>query len=345
MAEVQGRDLITTQEWSREEIDATLALAKDLKEKYYADSLQPLLKDKTFFMLFYNTSTRTRASFEAAMTALGGHAQFIDVTTTRLKEGEQVKDVARVYERYGHGLGIRILESAVGYVYGRGNKFIRDYAEHCKVPVINMADDKFHPCQGLADLLTVQEKFPKYEGKKYVISWAYSDKARSWGSVQEEAMLMSRYGIDVTVAAPKGFDLDPEIMRICEQNAKESGASFETTDDLKGALDGAHIVFPRSWASHECVMKGMDKFGEERERELHEKHRDWTLTQELVDRMDPDAKVMHVLPVFRGEEATDEVMDGPHSVIYDQAENRLHAQMAVLALTMAGLRLDKEKVD
>jgi ornithine carbamoyltransferase len=165
MAELQGRDLITTQEWSRGEIDATLSLAKDLKEKYYADALQPLLADKTFFMLFYNTSTRTRASFEAAMTALGGHAQFINVTTTRLNEGEQVKDVARVYERYGHGLGIRILESAVGYVYGRGNKFIRDYAEHCKVPVINMADDKFHPCQGLADLLTVQEKFPKYEGK------------------------------------------------------------------------------------------------------------------------------------------------------------------------------------
>jgi ornithine carbamoyltransferase len=334
MVELQGRDLITTQEWSREELDATLELAKELKKKYYTRELQPLLKNKTFFMLFYNTSTRTRASFEAAMTALGGHAQFVDVRTTRVGEGEQPKDVARMYERYGHGLGIRILESAVGYVYGRGNEVIREYAKHCDVPVINMADDKYHPCQGLADILTVQEKFPKYEGKKYVISWGYSDKVRSWGSVQEEALLMSRYGIDITIAAPKGFELDPEIMKTCEQNAKESGTSFDTTDDLGSALDGAHIVFPRNWASHECVMQGMNKFGEERESKLHEKYRDWILTQELVDRMDPEAKIMHVLPVFRGEEATDEVMDGPHSVIYDQAENRLHAQMAVLALTM-----------
>jgi len=268
------------------------------------------------------------------MTALGGHAQFIDVRTTRVGEGEQPKDVARMYERYGHGLGIRILESAVGYVYGRGNEVIREYAKHCDIPVINMADDKYHPCQGLADILTIQEKFPKYEGKKYVISWAYSNKVRSWGSVQEEALLMTRYGIDVTIAAPKGFELDPEIMRTCEQNAGESGANFDVTSDLEDALDGAHIVFPRSWASHECVMQGMDKFGEERESKLHEKYRDWILTQELVDRMDPEAKIMHVLPVFRGEEATDEVMDGPHSVIYDQAENRLHVQMAILALTM-----------
>ena len=334
MVDLYGKDLITTQEWSREELDATLELAKELKKKYYAGELQPLLKNKTFFMLFYNTSTRTRASFEAAMTALGGHAQFIDVRTTRVGEGEQPKDVARMYERYGHGLGIRILESAVGYVYGRGNEVIREYAKHCDIPVINMADDKYHPCQGLADILTIQEKFPKYEGKKYVISWAYSNKVRSWGSVQEEALLMTRYGIDVTIAAPKGFELDPEIMRTCEQNAGESGANFDVTSDLEDALDGAHIVFPRSWASHECVMQGMDKFGEERESKLHEKYRDWILTQELVDRMDPEAKIMHVLPVFRGEEATDEVMDGPHSVIYDQAENRLHVQMAILALTM-----------
>lgn len=334
MVELQGRDLITTQEWSREELDATLELAKELKKKYHAGELEPLLKNKTFFMLFYNTSTRTRASFEAAMTALGGHAQFVDIRTTRVGEGEQPKDVARMYERYGHGLGIRILESAVDYVYGRGNEVIREYAKHCDIPVINMADDKYHPCQGLADILTVQEKLPEYVGRKYVISWAYSDKVRSWGSVQEEALIMTRYGIDVTIAAPMGFELDPEIMRTCEQNAEESGASFDTTDDLGSALVGAHLVFPRGWASHECMMQGIDKYGEERERELHERYRDWMLTQELVDRMDPEAKIMHVLPVFRGEEATDEVMDGPHSVIYDQAENRLHVQMAVLALTM-----------
>ncbi|TET02598.1 MAG: ornithine carbamoyltransferase [Hadesarchaea archaeon] len=334
MVELHGRDLITTQEWSREELDATFKLAKDLKKKYYARQLQSLLKDKTFFMLFYNTSTRTRASFEAAMTALGGHAQFVDVTTTRAGEGELPKDMARMYERYGHGLGIRVLESAVNYVYGKGNAMIREYAEHCEVPVIDMADDVYHPCQGLADMLTVQEKIPKYQGKRYVIMWAYSDKVRSWGSVQEEALIMGRYGVDVSVAAPKGFELDPKIMDLCRKNASASGAEFEVTDDLKGALEGSHIVFPRSWASHACVMQGMDKFGKANEVKLHEKYRDWILNQGLVDRMDPKSIIMHVLPVFRGQEATDEVMDGPHSVIYDQAENRLHVQMAVLALTM-----------
>jgi ornithine carbamoyltransferase len=334
VVELYGKDLITTQEWSREELDVTLEFAKELKRKYYARKLEPLLKDKTFFMLFYNTSTRTRASFEAAMTALGGHAQFIDIATTRAGEGEQVKDIARMYERYGHGLGIRILESAVGYVYGRGNSVIREYAKHCRIPVVNMADDMYHPCQGLADILTVQEKFPHYEGKRYVIMWAYSNKVRSWGSVQEEALIMSRYGLDVTIAAPKGFELDPKIMETCEQNARESGSEFEITDDLRGALSGAHIVFPRNWASHACVMQGMDKFGKENEIKLHDRYRDWMLNRDLVELMDKKAIITHVLPVFRGEEATDEVMDGPHSVIYDQAENRLHVQMAALSLIM-----------
>jgi ornithine carbamoyltransferase len=334
--DLYGKDLITTQEWTIEELDFTLEFAKELKRRFYARDLPELLKNKTFFMLFYNTSTRTRASFEAAMTFLGGHAQFVDVSTTRIGEGEVIKDTAKMYERYGHGLGIRVLESAVDYVYGRGNAVIREYAKHAKIPVINMADDMYHPCQGLADIMTVQEKFPKYEKKKYVIMWAYSNKIRSWCSVQEEALIMTRYGLDVVIANPPEFDLDPNIYEICRKNAEESGGSFEISNDYKEALEGAHIVFPRSWASHQCVMMGINKFGKENELALHEKYRDWMLTRELVDLMDKNSIIMHVLPVFRGEEATDEVMDGPHSVIYDQAENRLHVQMAVLALVMGG---------
>lgn len=339
MVDLYGKDLITTQEWSKEEIDATIDLAMKLKKQYYEGSLKPLLNEQTFFMLFYNTSTRTRASFETTMTALGGHAQFIDISTTRIGEGEAVKDAARMYERYGHGLGIRILESAVDYIYGKGNEHIREYAENCDVPVINMADDKYHPCQGLADLQTIQEKIPNYQGKKYVISWAYSDKIRSWCSIQEEALLMTRYGMDVSIAAPEGFELDPEIMELCSENARKSGANFETTNDLDGSLEDAHIVFPRSWASHECVMNGINEFGMEKEKKIHEKHRDWILNQERLELMDEDAIITHVMPVFRGQEATDEVIDGPHSVIYDQAENRLHSQMAILAQTMSKLNL------
>lgn len=334
--DLKGRDLITTQEWSRQELEHVLDFGVKFKRWYYAGQVPELLKNKTFFMLFYNTSTRTRASFEAAATILGAHSQFIDFATTRGAEGEAVKDMARMYERYGHGLGVRILESAVNYEYGRGNAVIREYATHARIPVINMADDMFHPCQGLADLMTIREKFSRYEGKRYVILWAYSDRVRSWGSVQEELLIASRFGIDVTLCFPPGFDLDANIVKQATANAAENGSKVEVSHDVNQALDGAHIVFPRSWASHACVMTGMTRFGREKEVALHGKFRDWCLTQELVDRMNRQAIVTHVLPVFRGQEASDEVMDGPHSVIIEQAENRLHVQAAVMALTMGG---------
>lgn len=332
-----GKDLITTQEWTREELDFVLRLAKDLKAKFYTGALPELLKNKTFFMLFYNTSTRTRASFEAAMTYLGGHAQFIDVSTTRAGEGEAAKDMARVYERYGHGLGIRVLEKAVNYEYGKGNALIRDYAKWAKIPVINMADDMYHPAQGITDIMTVQEKFPKYEKKKYVIMWAYAAPSiRSWGSIQEEMLIMTRYGLDVTIAHPPGFDLDPKLIEQAKQNADLYDGSFEIVHDYKEALEGAHIVFPRGWASHKCVMTGINRFGKDKELELHEKYKDWRLTMELMDLMDKHKILMHVLPIFRGREADNDVVDSEYSAVFDQAENRLHSQMAILAATMGG---------
>lgn len=176
----------------------------------------------------------------------------------------------------------------------------------------------------------------RVEGKEYVIVWAYSEKARSWCSVQEEILIATRYGMEVVLAHPPGFELDEKIMEQARKNAEELSGSFEIVNDFESALEGAHAVFPRSWASHEAVMVGMDKFGIERERELHRKYKHWRLTMNHVDKMDKHGVMTHVLPVFRGEEA-DDVMDSPRSVIYDQAENRLYVQMAVLALTMGGL--------
>ncbi len=339
MVDVYGKDLISTQEWEIEEINMVMDLARQIKLWRYAGHVPELFKNRTFFMLFYNTSTRTRASFEAAATLLGGHAQFIDFATTRGAEGESVKDMAKMYERFGHALGVRILESAVDYVYGRGNAVIREYAEHAKIPVINMADDMYHPTQAITDLYTISEKFGgKVEGKKYVIMWAYSDRIRSWGSVQDEMLIATRYGMDVVLAYPPGFDLDERLVAQARENARDSGGSLEITHDLKEALTGAHVVFPRSWASHACVIEGLNRFGRERELELHRKHVDWRLTKDLVELMDRKGIVTHVLPVFRGQEADDEVMDGPRSVIYDQAENLVYVRAAVLAL-VAGNRL------
>jgi ornithine carbamoyltransferase len=334
--DLTGRDLITTQDWSVDELQATLKLARDLKLRYRRGNVPHLLRDKTFFMLFYAPSTRTRAAFEAGMTYLGGHAQYIDVSTTRLGSGEAAKDVAKMYEKYGHGLGIRILDSAIDYVYGAGVSVIREYAKNSEIPVINMACCTYHPTQGLADLMTVQEQLSKVKGKKYVIMWGYSKSFRGRCSIQEEVLILPRFGMDVILAHPPGFEIDPKIIATSESNAKDAACEFKVTNDLNSAIEGAHAVFPRNWASNELLRVGASKFGKERESELHEKYRNWMLTKELLDKMDRRAIVTHVLPVLRGEEATDEVLDGPNSVIYPQAENGMYTKMAVLALTMGG---------
>ena len=333
-----GRDLITTQDWSIEELEHTLKVARKLKTQYRRGKTPPLLRNKTFFMLFYAPSTRTRAAFEAGMTYLGGHGQYIDVSTTRLGSGEAPKDVAKMYEKYGHGLGVRILDSAIDYVTGVGVSTVREYARHAAIPVINMACCTYHPTQGLADLMTTQESLRKVHGKKYVIMWGYARSFRGRCSINEEALLLPRFGMDVVLAHPPGFEIDADITQQAELNAQASGGTFEVTNDLNAALEGANAVFPRNWASNALLTVGASKFGKDRELELHEKYRDWTLTERRVDKMDRKAIVTHVLPVLRGEEASDEVMDGPHSVIYPQAENGMYTKMAVMAVTMAGRR-------
>ena len=340
IADLTGKDLITTQEWSIEEIRLTINLAKDLKQRYVSygvGGIPKVLERKTFFMLFFAPSTRTRSAFEAAMTLLGGHAQYIEPRMTRVGVGEALKDVAKMYERYGHGIGVRILDKAIDYVYGRGNAVVREIARWAEVPVINMADDMFHPTQALADFMTFEEVFPNYKGKKYVIMWAYSPEIRGWCSIQEDLLLFTRMGVDVTVAAPPGFTLDPKIIEWAKKNAEESGAHLEFVNDYKAAVEGAHAVFPRSWASPTLVQLGYSKFAEE-EKKIYQKYKDWKVTRELFERMDKSAVLMHVLPIFRGYEADDEVIDSSRSVIYEQAENGLYTKMAVLILTMAGVR-------
>lgn len=336
MSDLAGRDLITTQEWSVEELESTLRLARSFRDKHRKDHTAPLLRNKTFFALFYASSTRTRAAFEAGMTYLGGHAQYIDASTTRLGAGEAVRDVAKMYERYGHGLGVRILDEIIDYVYGNGIAVVREYAKHAKIPVINMACCTYHPTQGLADLMTLRNEFGPKKRKKYVIMWAYSKGFRGRCSVQEDALIASRFGYDVVLAHPEGFEIDEKIIAASSENAAASGGTFAVSNDLKTALEGAGAIFPRNWASKGLLEVGASRFGKEQESELHEKCRHWSLTEQTLELADKRAIVMHVLPVLRGEEATDAVMDGPHSRIYPQADNGLYTKMAVLALTMAG---------
>lgn len=344
--ELSGKDLISTLDWSIEEIEVTLKLAEELKRiAHYqgVEHIPKILERKIFYMLFFAPSTRTRAAFESAMYYLGGHAAYIEAKTTRLalepgQVGEAVKDAAIMYDRYGHGIGVRILDKAIDYVYGRGNKVVREIANAVSIPVINMADDMFHPTQGLADLYTFREQFGRIEGKKYVIMWAYSPEIRGWCSVQEDMILFPRFGVDVVVARPPGFDLDPKLVEKAKQLARENGGSLTFTDNLREALEGAHAVFPRNWASPKLVELGYSRFKDE-ELRIYEKYRDWRVTRELMDLMDKHGVLMHVLPIMRGYEADDDVIDDPKkSIIYEQAENGLWTKAAVLALTLYGVK-------
>jgi ornithine carbamoyltransferase len=339
MSSLFGRDLITTQDWSIDELTQALDLANKLKSARKHGKLIPkFLERKSFFMLFYASSTRTRGAFEAGTALLGGHAAYIDVSTTRITAGEAVKDITRMYDIYGDGIGVRVLDGAIDFVYGAGRKVIEQIAEVAKVPVINLADCTSHPTQAIGDIMTVKNKLGGHtiKGKKYVVMWGYSSRLRGTCSINAEALIATRLGMDVVIAHPPGFDLNKTIVDTCVRNAKENGGSFELSRDFREALVDANVVFPRSWVTSKLSTVGATAFGVDREIEIHNKYRDWTLKQEHVDDlMGEPAIVTHVLPVFREEEATDEVMDGPHSVIYEQAEDNFYAKMAVLVLTMS----------
>jgi len=341
-----GRDLICTQEWSLDELMAVLDLAAKMKRDRFSPRWTRVLEHKTFFMFFYNPSVRTRQSFECAATELGGHAQFLEPRAMRLKTattaGETVEDAARVMSRYACGIGIRILEDKVPY-YGAGDELLREYAYWASVPIINMADDKFHPCQGLADVMGWAEWYgegpghPDYEnlrGRNFLLTWASGALARSWCSVQEALLVASRFGMNVTIARPDGYDLDPQVYEWTRANCAANGAEFKLINDPVEGYHGAHVVYSRNWVSPEAYKDG--EFQKQAEIQKALAHQGWTTTAERMALTD-NAIFTHPMPVDRGSEVTDEVASGPRSAIYDIAENRLHVQKAIMALTMGNL--------
>jgi len=328
---LKGRDLICTQDWSIEELEATLDLAVKLKADRYSNEHAQIIKHQTFMMMFYNSSLRTRQSFEAAATELGGHAQFLETKTLRLKSktqrGEILKDTANVMSRYAEGIGIRILEDSVED-YGDGDKFLRDFADFADVPIISMAHDKFHPCQGLADVMGMRESIGDTRGKTLLQVWGYSPMVRSWSSVQESIIINSRLGMNVRMAYPEGFELDPEVIETTKANCAAAGTSFEITHDQEAAYDGADVVYSRHW-----MHPKLYELGREEDQRLSAEHQDWRATMERMSRTN-DAVYIHPMPIDRENEADDAVCDMERSIIYDVAENRLHAQKAIMALTM-----------
>jgi len=344
--DLYGRDFICTQDWKVQELMAALELAAQMKRDRFSDRWTSILKYKTFLMFFYNPSVRTRISFEAAATELGGHSQFMTPSAgrfkTQTKAGETIEDAAQVMARYVAGIGIRILEDKVPY-YGAGDEMLLEYAKWSNAPIINMADDRFHPCQALADVMGWAEWYgegpgrPDFEalrGKKFLLSWGSGALARSWCSVQAALLIASRLGMQITMAHPEGYDLDPEVIQWTKQNCAANQTDFEVVHDPDSGYDGAHIVYSRNWVSAAAYQDGALQKQAEIEKAMA--YTGWTANGERMSKTD-NAIFTHPMPVDRGSEVTDEVASGPRSAVYDIAENRLHVQKAVMALTMGNL--------
>ena len=321
--DLKGRDFLSTQDWSVEELETLFRLAAELKQAKQEGRYERLLDMKTLYMIFFDSSTRTRNSFETGMTQLGGHAIYLSPDKMQISHGENAKDTANVLSRYGETIAIRHC------CYGEGNAYLNELAEHADVPVLSMQCDVYHPCQILADYLTIRENFTDTRGLKLGVAWTSAPNyVRPLSVPQSLILMMPRFGIDVTLAYPPEFRLMPEIEEQARANAEAGGASFEITHEFEAAFEGADVVVPKSWGpllTTQDTAEGL---------ELIEKYPEWRCTSEHMALGRDEMIYMHPLPADRGREVTNEVIDGPQSVVYDEAENRLHVQKALMALTM-----------
>ncbi|WP_292469821.1 ornithine carbamoyltransferase [Methanolobus sp.] len=300
------KHLISMADLSHDEIVELLDMAEDLKEKRLRGKVTDLLKNKSLGMIFEKSSTRTRVSFEVAMCDLGGHGLYLNPRDMQLGRGETVADTSEVLSRYLYGIIARVYS----------HETVKQLAEHSSIPVINALSDKEHPCQILADLLTIREYKNKLSGLKY--AWV-GDGNNVCNSAIIGCALMD---MEAVVACPPGYEPDEDIVEL----ARELGGNITITNDPNEAAKDADIIYADVWVS----------MGDEDERDKRLKDlAPYQINSELLEHAKPDVIVMHCLPAHRGEEISAEVMDGPHSVVFDQAENRLHAQKALLLKLLA----------
>jgi ornithine carbamoyltransferase len=321
----KNKHFITLQDWTKEEIDTLLEVSYDLKKKFAMGLNTSYLENKTIFLMFFEQSTRTRNSMEAGIAQLGGHANYLDTSTMQISHGEVAKDTAIILSRYGHAIACR------NCFWETGNKYLREMAENSTVPIINMQCDLYHPLQAIADLMTMQEKMDDLKRKKVSIIWAYATSHKKPISVPlSQALLFPRYGMDVWLAYPKGYEMPGWVIEQAQANAKKHGGSLTITNDMDAAYKDADVVIPKNWGSWVSDPEG------KRGSELLDANRHWICTEEKIALGRENVYYMHALPADRGNEVVDTVIDGPHSIVYDEAENRLHTSKALMVLLMGG---------
>ncbi len=329
----RGKHLITLQDWSRQEIDTMLEVAVEMKRRFALGQYPDLLKNQTLFMIFFEQSTRTRNSMEAAMTQLGGHAHDLTPDKMQIMHGETPKDTAKVLSRMGEGIAIR------NCYHGIGNNYLREIARHADIPVISMQDDLFHPLQAAADLMTLREQYGQdLRGLRVAISWAYATTHSKPLSVPlSQILLFTRYGMEVTVAHPEEFPLTSRLVEKARQNAREAGGCLSFRSSMEEALEDADVVIPKNWGGFGYFDEFIDDQEHRRTMKANlEKYKYWICDAKRFALAKKDARLMHALPADRGHEVTDEVFDSENSIVYQEAENRLHTAKSVLALLLGG---------
>lgn len=307
---LKNKDLISIHDLNVGEVATILDVAKKLKRKQKAGEPHQYLKGKTLAMIFSKASTRTRTSFEVGFWQLGGHPIYLSDASSQIGRGEPVKDTARVLSRFVDGIMIRTFS----------HQAVIELAKYATIPVINGLTDLLHPCQALADIFTIQEKLEILKGRKLAFIGDGNNMAHSL------MYACAKVGMNMVCASPKGYQPNPEIYKLAQEDAAATGCTISVVEDMFKAAKGADVLYTDVWTS----------MGEEAEREkrfaaLHT----YQVNQELLGMARPEAIVLHCLPAHRGEEITDEVIEGPHSVVFDEAENRLHVQKAIMALLMS----------
>lgn len=331
MSKFRHPDLISLRDYTREDLSWIWETSGDLKRLTKRGQRPDLLKNKTLAMIFNMPSTRTSISFEAAMTQLGGHAQYLFPDRIwAAKANENWRDTVGVMGRFADGLVGRVASSVE----------LQQAADLLDIPVINGSTAEEHPCQALADFMTIQEKKGTATGPKIVFTWAWRPASPPMGLPNSSLYLASRLGAHFVLACPEGYEPEPEIWDKARSEAALSGGRLEIVHDMKEAARDADFINIYCWATPQ-VFK--DKFkntsdkapqGKAPHIEDPEKFKHWIVDDDVVALARPDVSVMHCMPAARDQEVTSKVLDGPNSAILDQAENRLHVQKGILSLLM-----------
>lgn len=341
---LKGRDFIDLKDFTKEEIDTMLEVGLKLKmDNTIRRSHDDILKGRTLFMMFFNPSLRTRNSFEAGIFQLGGHAHFLQPDAVRLPtlEGEDVgygseriSDMARVLSRMGDCLAVRILGDKVNWEYEKSLKIIKEFAKWSQIPVINMEDNINHPCQGMADVMTLREMFGRdLRGRKLGVTWTWGSSPKKPIAPHHDFMYAaSLFGADIVFSRPPEMRIDPNIEAAIKTAAEANGGSYTVSDRMEDACEGADVVYAKNYVALDLLPPVTQKPELDEMVKLFSKYKNWIADEKRMNMAKPDAQYMHCLPCERNAEVTDEVLDGKWGLAcYNEAENRLHAQKGVMA--------------